>query len=89
MNGSIKQLLRSFAAAMAIGVGLMSCTHDDGPTPAGEPLPPGKYPLILNAVGLQAVPTPDGASAPATRGTVEGNWQGRMERRLPYRLEKR
>lgn len=53
-------------AAMAL---LTACTNDDGLTP-GEPLPPGKYPLELTAGGLQVVATP------ATRGTVDGDWDG-------------
>lgn len=55
---------------------LAACTNDDGLT-QGEPLPPGKYPLELNAGGLQAVATP------ATRGTVDGDWDDMNGEKIP------
>ena len=57
---------------------LASCTQDDLTNGTqGEPLPPGKYPLILTASGLEAVATPAQAS---TRSTVDGEWSGETVR---------
>lgn len=75
MKRSKTQLLRSLAVVMLLGAGLASCSQDDiGDKQQGEPLPPGEYPLILNAGGLEAIATPAQQSAPSTRGTVEDNW---------------
>ncbi len=77
MKRSKTQLLRSLAAVMLLGAGLASCSQDDlADNRQGEPLPPGEYPLILNAGGLEAVATPAQKSAPSTLGTVDGNWDG-------------
>ncbi|MCZ9313415.1 MAG: fimbrillin family protein [Methanocorpusculum sp.] len=77
MKRSKTQLLRSLAAVMLLGAGLASCSQDDiVDKQQGEPLPPGEYPLILTAGGLEAVATPAQQSAPTTRGTMEGNWDG-------------
>ncbi len=77
MKRSKTQLLRSLAAVMLLGAGLASCSQDDfADNRQGEPLPPGEYPLILNAGGLEAVATPAQQSAPSTRGTVDSDWDG-------------
>ncbi len=69
--------MRSLAAVMLLGAGLASCSQDDfADNRQGEPLPPGEYPLILNAGGLEAIATPVQQSAPTTRGTMESNWNG-------------
>ena len=71
------QMLRNLAVAMLLGAGLASCSQDDNLTVnQGEPLPPGEYPLILTAGGLEAVATPTQKSAPFTRGTVDNDWRG-------------
>lgn len=77
MKRSKTQLLRNLAVAMIACAGLASCSQDDlADNRQGEPLPPGEYPLILNAGGLEAIATPAQQSAPTTRGTVDGNWDG-------------
>lgn len=75
MKRSKTQLLRSLAAVMLLGAGLASCSQDDfADNRQGEPLPPGEYPLILTAGGLEVVATPAQKSAPSTRGTMDGKW---------------
>ena len=51
-----------YIAAIAL---FTSCSQDE---PAGDSLPGGARPLVINASGLQAIATPQ------TRGTLEGNW---------------
>ena len=45
---------------------LAACTQDE----QTGTLPEGKYPLVINATGLQTIAVPD------TRATVDGNWEG-------------
>lgn len=68
--------LRKILVGLAAVSLLTACTNDDGLT-QGEPLPLGKYPLELNAGGLQAVATP------ATRGTVDGDWDDMNDQNIP------
>lgn len=76
-------------AGLAVMALLTACTNDDNLT-QGEPLPPGKYPLELTAGGLQA------ATTPATRGTMDNDWDGVEDvkvrvnnsgRNMKYRVE--
>ena len=70
---------------------LAACTNDDGLTQGRTAFPPGaNTPLELTAGGLQAVATP------ATRGTVDGDWDGvkrvavranNSRRSLPYKVK--
>ncbi len=60
----MKQNLLFLCAAAFV---LAACTQDER---SGGTLPEGEYPLVINATGLQAVATP------ASRATVDGNWQG-------------
>ena len=53
--------------ATALLFAATACTQDEL---SGGALPEGEYPLIINATGLQVVATP------ASRATVDGNWQG-------------
>lgn len=77
MKRSKTQMLRNLAVAMLLGAGLVSCSQDDfADKQQGEPLPPGEYPLELTAGGLETIATPAQQSAPSTRGTVDGNWEG-------------
>ena len=55
------------SAATVLLLAATACTQDDL---GGGTLPEGEYPLVINATGLQAVATP------ASRATVDGNWQG-------------
>lgn len=68
--------LGKILAGLATVFLLAACTSDDNLT-QGEPLPVGQYPLELNAGGLQAVATP------ATRGTVDGDWNGMNDQNIP------
>ena len=61
----MKQNLLFLCAAAFV---LAACTQDER---SGGALPEGEYPLIINAIGLQAVATPA-----STRATVDGNWDG-------------
>ncbi len=57
-----------------LGLCLNSCGNDSGePLDFSADLPEGKYPLELDADGLQLVATP---THPISRGTIEGNWDG-------------
>lgn len=77
MKRSKKHLLRSLVAAMIVCAGVASCSQDDyADKPQGELLPPGEYPLILTAGGLEVVATPAQKSAPSTRATVDDDWNG-------------
>ena len=53
------------SAVLALLLGLAACTQDDA-----DSLPEGKYPIVIRATGLSA------AATPASRATVDGNWQG-------------
>lgn len=44
-----------------------ACTQDD--LAGGNRLPEGKYPVVIQAIGLQTV------ASPASRVTVDGDWQ--------------
>ena len=57
----MKHTLILVAAALV----LAACSQDE---PAGDSLPVGEYPLLIDAAGLQAIATPQ------TRGTYDGNW---------------
>lgn len=72
MNRSRLHSLRNIAAALLACAGFASCTQDELEE-QGTPLPVGQYPLELTAGGLQAVATPP---QPATRGTMDGDWDG-------------
>lgn len=72
MDRSKKHRLRNIAAALLVCVSSASCSQDEL-AEQGTPLPVGQYPLELTAGGLQAVATP---AQPATRGTMDGDWDG-------------
>ncbi len=55
------------SAATILLFAATACTQDDL---GSGTLPEGEYPLVIRATGLQAVATP------ASRATVDGNWQG-------------
>ena len=59
--------LHILSAATVLLFAATACTQDDL---GGGTLPEGEYPLVIRATGLQAVATP------ASRATVDGNWQG-------------
>lgn len=59
--------LHILSAATVLLFAATACTQDDL---GGGTLPEGEYPLVIRATGLQAVATP------ATRATVDGDWQG-------------
>ena len=59
--------LHILSAATVLLLAATACTQDDL---GGGTLPEGEYPLVIRATGLQAVATP------ASRATVDGNWQG-------------
>ena len=92
MNRSRLHSLRNIAAALLACAGFASCTQDELEE-QGTPLPVGQYPLELTAGGLQAVATP---AQPATRGTMDGDWDGvtnvrvkvnENERALNYKVD--
>ena len=64
---NIRLPLHILSAATVLLFAATACTQDDL---GGGTLPEGEYPLVINATGLQAVATP------ASRATVDGNWQG-------------
>lgn len=64
---NIRLPLHILSAATVLLLAATACTQDDL---GGGTLPEGEYPLVINATGLQAVATP------ASRATVDGNWQG-------------
>lgn len=85
-------LRHKFALGLAAALLLASCSQDEL-TEQGTPLPVGQYPLELTAGGLQAVATPP---QPATRGTMDGDWDGvenvwvkvnDFERDMKYKVE--
>ena len=55
-------------AALLVCVGFVACSQDE--LVDDNRLPEGKYPVVIQATGLQAVATP------ASRATVDGDWQG-------------
>lgn len=59
--------LHILSAATVLLFAATACTQDDL---GSGTLPEGEYPLVIRATGLQAVATP------ASRATVDGNWQG-------------
>lgn len=59
--------LHILSAATVLLFAATACTQDDL---GGGTLPEGEYPLVIRATGLQAV------AAPASRATVDGDWQG-------------
>lgn len=59
--------LHILSAATVLLFAATACTQDDL---GSGTLPEGEYPLVIRATGLQAVATP------ATRATVDGDWQG-------------
>lgn len=92
MNRSRLHSLWNIAAALLACAGFASCTQDELEE-QGTPLPVGQYPLELTAGGLQAVATP---AQPATRGTMDGDWDGvanvwvkvnENERAMKYKVE--
>lgn len=64
---NIRLPLHILSAATVLLFAATACTQDDL---GGGTLPEGEYPLVIRATGLQAVATP------ASRATVDGNWQG-------------
>ena len=54
-------------AAATLLFALAACTRDEA---AEGTLPAGEYPVIIQANGL------DVTAAPASRATVDGDWQG-------------
>lgn len=64
---NIRLPLHILSAATVLLFAATACTQDDL---GSGTLPEGEYPLVINATGLQAVATP------ASRATVDGNWQG-------------
>ena len=64
---NIRHTLNILSAATVLLFAATACTQDDL---GGSTLPEGEYPLVIRAIGLQAVATP------ASRATVDGNWQG-------------
>lgn len=67
MNKNRKHRFRNVAAALLACVGFASCSQDEL-AEKDTSLPAGKYPLELTASIGEAV------AAPATRGTVHGQW---------------
>lgn len=61
----IRQPLQILSAALLLAA--TACTQNDL---ADNSLPEGKYPVVIQATGLQAVATPVSG-----RATVDGNWQ--------------
>ena len=64
---NIRLPLHILSAATILLFAATACTQDDL---GSGTLPEGEYPLVIRATGLQAVATP------ASRATVDGNWQG-------------
>ena len=59
-------------AATALLFALAACTQDE--LAGDNRLPEGEYPVVIRATGLSVEATPQ--TAPSTRATVEGDWQG-------------
>lgn len=71
-----RQPLQILSAAAALLLATTACSQDD--LVDGSRLPEGKYPVVIQASGLQAVENSTGMQAVAnssTRATVDGNWQ--------------
>ncbi len=64
---NIRLPLHILSAATVLLFAATACTQDDL---GGGMLPEGEYPLVIRVTGLQAVATP------ASRATVDGDWQG-------------
>ena len=63
--------IRFFALA-ALVLSLAACTQDE--LADNNRLPEGEYPVFIRATGLSVEATPQ--TAPSTRATVDGDWQG-------------
>ena len=63
--------MRFFALA-ALAFSLAACTQDE--LADNNRLPEGEYPVFIRATGLSVEATPQ--TAPSTRATVDGDWQG-------------
>lgn len=61
-------LRHKYALWLVAALTLASCSQDE--LVDDNRLPEGKYPVVIQATGLQAVATP------VSRATVDGNWQG-------------
>ena len=59
-------------AATALLFALAACTQDE--LAGDNRLPEGEYPVVIRATGLSVEATPQ--TAPSTRATVDGDWQG-------------
>lgn len=62
-----RQPLQILSAAAALLLAATACTQDE--LAGDNRLPEGKYPVVIQATGLQA------AATPASRATVDGDWQ--------------
>lgn len=62
-------LRHKYALWLVAALTLASCSQDE--LADDNRLPEGKYPVVIQATGMQAVATPA-----FTRATVDGNWQG-------------
>lgn len=60
-------LRHKYALWLVAALTLASCSQDE--LVDDNRLPEGKYPVVIQATGLQAVATP------ASRATVDGDWQ--------------
>ena len=65
MQSYNKQMMKTSFYIPLLALALTACSNDEL---TNEVLPEGKYPLIMNATGLQTAP------ATATRASVDGNW---------------
>ena len=66
---SFRHTLHILFGAAVLLLAATACTQDE--LADDTRLPEGKYPLIIRAIGLQAIATPA-----STRATVDGNWDG-------------
>ena len=65
---SFRHLSALLSGAAVLLLAATACTQDE--LADGTRLPEGEYPLIINATGLSVEATP------ASRATVDGNWDG-------------
>ena len=65
---SFRHLSYILSGAAVLLLAATACTQDE--LADGTRLPEGEYPLIINATGLSVEATP------ASRATVDGNWDG-------------
>ena len=65
---SFRHLSYILSGAAVLLLAATACTQDE--LANGTRLPEGEYPLIINATGLSVEATP------ASRATVDGNWDG-------------